>query len=86
MTLRHFGWIEGGSLLVLLFVAMPLRYLGGIDEGVRFVGMAHGVLFMIFMAWVLFAAWSNKWSIEKVAGATMASVIPFGPFVADLAE
>lgn len=85
-SLRHFGWIEGASLLVLLFIAMPLRYLGGIDVAVQMVGMAHGVLFMIFVAWVAIVAWRHKWPVEKIAGAMMASVIPFGPFVADLAE
>lgn len=86
LTLRQFGWIEGASLLVLLFVAMPLRYLGGIDAAVQYVGMAHGILFMAFVAWVLWAARHHDWPIEKLAGAIMASVIPFGPFVADLAE
>ncbi len=86
ITLRQFGWIEGASLLVLLFVAMPLRYLGDIDAAVQYVGMAHGLLFMAFVAWVLWAAFEHDWPIEKLAGAIMASVIPFGPFVADLAE
>ncbi len=86
ISLRHFGWIEAASLLILLFVAMPLRYLGDIDVAVQVVGMAHGVLFMAFVAWVLYAAREHDWPIEKVAGAVMASVIPFGPFVADLAE
>ncbi len=86
LSLRHFGWIEAASLLILLFVAMPLRYLGDIDAAVQFVGMAHGILFMIFVGWVFLAARTHQWPIEKTAGAVMASVIPFGPFVADLAE
>ena len=86
ISLRHFGWVEGSSLLVLLFVAMPLRYLGGVDVAVQVVGMAHGILFMIFVAWVAWVARSQGWTIEKTAGAMMASIIPFGPFVADLAE
>ena len=85
-SLRHFGWIEGASLVVLLFVAMPLRYLGDIDIAVRVVGMVHGLLFMAFLVWVAVAARRHRWSVEKIAGAVMASVIPFGPFVADLAE
>lgn len=85
-NLRTFGYVEGASLLVLLFVAMPFRYLGGIDEPVRYVGMAHGVLFMGFVGWVLMVAFQEKWRIEKVLGALAASVIPFAPYVADLAE
>ena len=85
-NLRRFGWIEGASLVVLMFVAMPLKYLAEIDEMVRYVGMAHGWLFIIFVVWVALAARRGRWPMEKILGALVASVIPFGPFVADLAE
>lgn len=86
LSLPHFGYLEGASLLALLFIAMPLKYLGDMDTAVRYVGMIHGILFLVFVAWVGVAARRGKWSIEKTAGAMVASVIPFGPFVADLAE
>ncbi len=86
LNLKTFGYVEGASLVGLLFVAMPFRYLGGIDEPVRYVGMIHGVLFMVFVGWVMWVGWSQKWRLEKVAGALAASVIPFAPYVADLAE
>ena len=85
-TLRNFGYIEGASLLVLLFLAMPLKYIGDIDTAVRYVGMIHGGLFMVFVGWVAIAARRGGWTIEKVAGALAASIIPFGPYVADLTE
>jgi integral membrane protein len=85
-NLRRFGWIEGASLVLLMFVAMPMKYLADMDEMVRYVGMAHGWLFMIFVVWVALAARKGGWPMEKTLGALVASVIPFGPFVADLAE
>ena len=39
---------EGISYLLLLFVAMPLKYMAGLPSAVRIVGMAHGVLFVLF--------------------------------------
>lgn len=84
--LRIFGAVEGMSLIVLMFVAMPLKYLAEFDAAVRYVGMAHGIFFMVFVVWVLWAARRSRWSIEKTFGALVASVIPFGPFIADLAE
>lgn len=85
MTLQNLGIVEGTSMVVLIFIAMPLKYLADIPEVVRFVGMAHGMLFMAFVGWVLWEARENRWTIEKTGGAVMASIIPFGPFVADLA-
>lgn len=84
--LRRFGFVEGASLILLMFVAMPLKYLADFDLAVRYVGMAHGGLFMVFVGWALFAAREVKWTLEKTLGALVASVIPFGPFVADLGE
>ncbi|HTO03360.1 MAG TPA: DUF3817 domain-containing protein, partial [Opitutus sp.] len=43
--LRFIGWWEGVSFLVLLGIAMPLKYLAGEPAAVRVVGMAHGILF-----------------------------------------
>lgn len=86
LSLRRFGYVEALSLVVLLFVAMPLKYLGDIDIAVRVVGMVHGILFLVFVGWVAVVARRGHWTVEKIAGALAASVIPFGPFVADLGK
>jgi len=80
---RLVGAVEGISYLLLLGVAMPLKYLAGRPEAVKMVGMAHGVLFVAFCL-VLLLAWvgghlSFRWS----AIAFIATLIPFGPFVID---
>jgi integral membrane protein len=81
--LRVIGWLEGTSYVLLLGVAMPLKYLAGQPAMVRVVGWAHGLLFVLFIAAVFDAARRHGWSAGRVMGALIASVLPFGPFVLD---
>lgn len=80
---RGVGMIEGISFLVLLFVAMPLKYLAARPEAVLVVGWIHGVLFVAYAA-VAFAAWGKGHLPTRLLGlAAVASVLPFGPFLID---
>lgn len=80
---RYSGWLEGGSYLLLLLVAMPLKYVWGDPRMVSVVGMAHGLLFVLYVG-LAFAMYDREdWSLKKLAGAMLASVLPFGPFVFD---
>lgn len=81
--LRVIGWLEGVSFLVLLGVAMPLKYLAGMPEMVRIVGWMHGVLFVAFLAAVAQVARRLRWPYDRVAGAVAAALLPFGTFVLD---
>ena len=82
-TLRVVGFLEGLSFLLLLFIAMPLKYIWGNPILVKFVGMGHGVLFILFLV-VLFAVCEKqKWSIKMFILGLIASILPFGPFVFD---
>ena len=81
--LRVVGWLEGISYLVLLGIAMPLKYLAGIPEMVRVVGWAHGLLFVVFIGAVAHTARTVRWPFGRVLGALAASVTPFGTFVLD---
>jgi integral membrane protein len=81
--LRLIGFLEGVSLLVLLFVAMPLKYLAGQPAAVRVVGMAHGLLFVLYVLLLVMVAIERRWSIGKVGLGVLASVVPFGTFWAD---
>jgi integral membrane protein len=72
--------IEGVSYLILLFVAMPLKYFAGIPEVVKYTGWAHGVLFVAFCAFLPFLLWSAKWKFLRVVRAFILSLIPFGTF------
>jgi integral membrane protein len=80
---RTVAVLEGISYLVLLFIAMPLKRLAGIHEVQKYVGWAHGLLFILFMA-LLVQVWvTYKWSFYKVVVAFVASLIPFGTFILD---
>jgi integral membrane protein len=80
MWLRWSGWAEGLSFLLLLGIAMPLKYLAGQPEAVRVVGSAHGALFVIYIVVVLIAARRFSWPLSRVAMAFAAAFFPFGPF------
>jgi integral membrane protein len=78
---RITGWLEGGSYLLLLLVAMPLKYIWGEPGMVRVVGMAHGLLFVAYIG-VAFAMYDkHDWPLRKLVWAVIASFLPFGPFL-----
>ena len=81
--LRLIGLMEGVSFLVLLGVAMPLKYLAGRPGAVLAVGWAHGVLFVLFAAAVAHALAVRRISPGLAAAAAVASVLPAGTFVLD---
>ena len=82
-SLRAIGFLEGISFLLLLFIAMPMKYVWGNPILVKYVGMGHGVLFILFLI-VLFAVCEKqKWSITIFLMGLAASILPFGPFVFD---
>ena len=78
---RVSGWLEGGSYLLLLIIAMPLKYVWGEPAMVRYVGMAHGLLFLAYVG-LAFAMYDREdWPMKKLGWALLASLLPFGPFV-----
>lgn len=80
---RQLGIIEGYSYLILLFIAMPLKYWAGFPIAVKIVGMTHGVLFIIFVIYLV-AAWQKaRWSLYESMLFFIASLIPFGTFYTD---
>ena len=78
--LRWAGWAEGLSFLLLLGIAMPLKYLAGQPAAVRLVGSAHGGLFVIYLVVALIAARRFSWPWTRLAMALVAAFLPFGPF------
>ncbi|MGM0558645.1 MAG: DUF3817 domain-containing protein [Myxococcota bacterium] len=74
---------EGISYIVLLGVAMPLKYIWEMPLMTKYVGWAHGVLFIGYCVLGLHAAIVQKWTFVKSAIAFIASLIPFGTFVLD---
>jgi integral membrane protein len=72
--------LEGISLLLLFFVAMPLKYYFDTPEYVRPVGMAHGILFIAYIVMALMLKFEQDWPIKKLLIVCLASIIPFGTF------
>ena len=81
--LRALGWIEGVSFLLLLGVAMPLKYFAGWPLGVRVVGLIHGVLFVLYVGAAIRVALERDWPWQRTFAILAASVLPAGPFVVD---
>ena len=81
-TLRFLAIAEGISYLAFA-LTMPLKYGWGIKEPNYFVGMAHGVLFIAYCAFVVVAAKEYKWNFKTTFVLGMMSLVPFGTFWAE---
>lgn len=81
--LRLVGLVEAMSFLLLLFIAMPLKYGAGIPEPVTIIGAAHGGLWVLYLLVLADTTYRVRWNWTWVLGGLMASVWPFGPFVFD---
>lgn len=74
---------EGISFLILLFVAMPMKYFMGMPEVVRVAGSIHGVLFILYVGLLATLHVRQRWPFMFSLYAFIASIIPFGTFVLD---
>jgi integral membrane protein len=82
-TIRIFkiiSTLEAVSFLLLLGIAMPLKYIWGLPQMVQTVGMAHGVLFLLYIAGAVYIYKKLGWTPKQLAIAVFCSVLPFGPF------
>jgi integral membrane protein len=79
--LRSLGYLEGGSFLFLVLVAMPLKHWADWPLGVRWVGMAHGLLFLAYAFAIAGAVIDGRWALRTGLTAFAASFLPLGPFV-----
>ncbi|EDM27466.1 hypothetical protein LNTAR_05121 [Lentisphaera araneosa HTCC2155] len=71
---------EGVSYLLLVFVAMPMKYLAGYPQAVRIVGMAHGVLFVMFCLILADLLRRKEFTFNFSVFAFIMSILPFGTF------
>ncbi|MCX6217885.1 DUF3817 domain-containing protein [Spirosoma sp.] len=81
--LQVIGIAEGVSYLLLLFIAVPLKRLGGYPEAVQIIGPIHGLLFILYVLVVIQGKIEYGWSLSKLAMALVASILPGGTFYAD---
>ncbi len=80
---RAIALIEGVSYLLLLAVAMPLKYIAGFPGAVLAVGWAHGVLFVLYVVALAEVSFKRRWRLVSILSAFLASLVPFGTFVLD---
>ena len=77
---RLVSFLEGISYLLLLFIAVPIKYLQGDASYVKILGMPHGILFMSYIVLAIVIQNQMKWSLKTLGIVGLASVIPFGTF------
>jgi integral membrane protein len=80
---RTIAFLEGISFILLLFIAMPLKYFFDTPGPVRWLGTVHGILFVLFGILLLIVWRQYKWSFGKAAFAFFCSLVPFGTFYLD---
>lgn len=80
---RRIAIIEGISYLILLGIAMPLKYFADQPLPVKYLGWAHGVLFVVFCILLLQVWIKYKWTFLFTVLAFVSSLVPFGTFYLD---
>jgi integral membrane protein len=80
---RVMAWIVGILLIALILVAVPLKYLAGLDEPVTVIGTAHGWLYAIFFVTACDLALRARWSLKGSVLVLLAGTVPILSFVAE---
>ena len=80
---RLINKIEGISFLILLFIAMPMKYSFGYPIATKIVGMAHGLLVFAFIYQIIEAKKEAGFTMKETALYSIFSLIPFGSFYTD---
>ena len=80
---RIIAWTVGVVLLVLVLVAMPIKYIGGNDTLVALVGPIHGFLFMVYVALTFDLGRRARWALGRMVLVMLAGTIPFLSFWAE---
>jgi integral membrane protein len=75
------AFLEGCSFL-LFAITMPLKYKFNMPGPNKIIGMAHGILFLLYIILLLQVAIAYKWNFKKIGLAFIASLLPFGTFIA----
>lgn len=80
---RLVSFLEGVSYVILLFIAMPLKYFANTPSAVKFFGMGHGILFILFIIFLLESMRKHNWNYNFSSQLFIASLLPFGTFFMD---
>ena len=80
---RIIALLEGLSYILLLFVAVPVKYSLGDPTYVKLLGMPHGILFVAYLGFAFYFKQEQNWSMKTLIIILIGSVIPFGAFYVD---
>ena len=80
---RLINKIEGISFIILLFIAMPMKYSFGYPMATKVVGMLHGLLVFAFIYQIIEAKKEAGFTLKETALYSILSLIPFGSFYTD---
>ena len=80
---RIIALLEGVSYILLLFIAVPLKYWGGDEQYVKLLGMPHGLLFVAYIFLAYLIKEDKKWGVKDFGIVLLASTLPFGTFYVD---
>lgn len=84
--IRVFRWIsslEAISFLLLLGIAMPLKYIWNTPDAVSVIGMAHGVLFVLYLLLAFYVGEQLNWTTKTLLIVMFCAILPLGPFYAE---
>lgn len=80
-SFKYVSYAEGWSFVVLLLFAMPMKYIFNMPIFVKYVGWAHGVLFVAYIISLIVTALEEKWNFKLIVLGFLASLLPLGPFI-----
>jgi integral membrane protein len=80
---RLIAFLEGVSYILLLFIAVPIKYLNNDPQYVKLLGMPHGLLFIGYIVLAIIIGSHLKWNSKIMRAVLLASIIPFGTFYID---
>ncbi len=80
---RLVALLEGVSYILLLFIAVPIKYWGGDEQWVKLLGMPHGILFVSYIIFAFLIKENEKWGMKDLGIILLASILPFGTFYVD---
>lgn len=78
--MRQVSLVEGSTLIVLIFIAVPLKHLGGYPLATAIIGPIHGTAFVVYVWMLIQTVVSGDWSRTEVLKLAIAAIVPFGAF------
>jgi len=82
-SFRLISILEGISLLAILCITMPLKYIWDMGSPNKIIGMAHGVLFLLYVVLAIMIKPERNWSNITLGIVLLCSILPFGTFWMD---